>query len=248
MTIRLCQGKGGLFYALHAVVSYCSILLHPWIFYLYLVLGKCTKSFGIKETYSGLIYNVWKRNQLQHTCTLWDLWALQWQLLCHGDDAIICCFFFCLPVTQGTKISASAFCSSLICTGPGSHSLSLSHRTPEWWAGGCTVSRVTQPQNQNITHIWLFTLILIVICQEIVQSQPRQCSWMKSFAQPHSVATETISRGSSGRRLGGDITTYAAGIFQVKLAHDDKALFNFLQSAALVKDKSVMKRGVKSVN
>lgn len=65
MTIRLCQGKGGLFYALHAVVSYCSILLHPWIFYLYLVLGKCTKSFGIKETYSGLIYNVWKRNQLQ---------------------------------------------------------------------------------------------------------------------------------------------------------------------------------------
>lgn len=246
MTIRLCQGKGGLFYALHAVVSYCSILLHPWIFYLYLVLGKCTKSFGIKETYSGLIYNVWKRNQLQHTCTLWDLWALQWQLLCHGDDAIIWFFFLFASDSRNQNI-----CLSFL-QQPDLHwtwqPLSLSHRTPEWWAGGCTVSRVTQPQNQNITHIWLFTLILIVICQEIAQSQPRQCSWMKSFAQPHSVATETISRGSSGRRLGGDITTYAAGIFQVKLAHDDKALFNFLQSAALVKDKSVMKRGVKSVN
>lgn len=183
---------------------------------------------------------------LQHTCTLWDLWALQWQLLCHGDDAIIC--FFCLFASDSRNQN---ICLSFL-QQPDLHwtwqPLFLSHRTPEWWAGGCTVSRVTQPQNQNITHIWLFTLILIIVCQEIVQSQPCQCSWMKSFAQPHSVATETISRGSSGRRLGGDITTYAAGIFQVKLAHDDKALFNFLQSAALVKDKSVMKRGVKSVN
>lgn len=161
---------------------------------------------------------------LQHTCTLWDLWALQWQLLCHGDDAIICFFLF------ASESRNQNICLSFL-QQPHLHwtwqPLFLSPRTPEWWAGGCTFSRVTQPQNQNITDIWLFTLILIIVCQglrsdswkankstrvpeEIVQSQSCQCSWMKSFAQPHSVATETISRGSSGRRLGGDITPTAS--------------------------------------
>lgn len=109
---------------------------------------------------------------LRHRCTLWDLWALQWQLLCHCVDAFLGFLFASASRNLNICLRLVQHCDLQSLTGhlrwePGLHSFT-------WLYLLILILSVEVKMNRPLENALKSTRV----SKEILQSQHCHCSWV----------------------------------------------------------------------